>query len=172
MKDKCWSFSIFDKEKNQSIPVKAMAHPVKAKDEDPKKPELDLSEKDLAKLSAILGAISDKNLDAVVEAIKAIKPAKKEDGDNAEESEADKKVAKDEKFDVSEFSVGSDEGEEESSEEESGEEVINTENQDSVMHDSKRSVGSLLKRTNDSKPEGKSLDDKWQAYYDKRNKEE
>jgi hypothetical protein len=164
MKDKRWVFSIVDNVKKQTVPVKAI---VRTRDEEPK---LDLSDKDLAKLSAILGAISDKNLDAVVKAIKAIKP-EKEDDDEIDELETDKKAAKDEKFDISEFSVGSDEGEEDAKTEE-GEEIINTDGQDSVMHDSRKSFGSLLRRTKDSKPESTSLDEKWQKYYDKRNKEE
>lgn len=164
MRDKRWNFSIVDNVKRQTIPVKAV---VRTRDEAPK---LDLSDEDLEKLSAILGAISDKNLDAVVKAIKAIKPEKEND-DETDESKTDKKAAKDEQFDISEFSVGSDEGDEDVKTDE-GEEIINTDGQDSVMHDSRKSFGSLLRRTRDSKPESTSLDEKWQSYYDKRNKEE
>lgn len=169
MKDKRWIFSIVDNAKKQTIPVRAV---VRTRDE---APELDLSDKDLAKLSAILGAISDKNLDAVVKAIKAIKPEDKEDDDDLDKPETDNKNknTKDEKFDISEFSVGSDEGEgEEYDKTEEGEEIINTDGQDSIMHDSRKSFGSLLRRTKDSKPESTSLDEKWQNYYNKRNKEE
>lgn len=170
MKDKRWTFNILDNKQQKSTPVKAIVH-TKTNDEAPK----ELSDKDLEKLSAILGAINDKNLDAVVEFFKGIKPAKKDDeeGDGKDEPDAGKKAAKDEGFDISEFDVGSDEGDaDDAGEGDNGEEVISTDGKDSVMHDSKKSYGSLLKRTTDSKPAEEDLDTKWQKYYDKRNKEE
>ena len=167
MKDKRWIFSIVDNEKKQSIPVKATIK-TKTQDEAPK----DLSDKDLEKLSAILAVINDKNLDAVVEFIKGIKPEKKEDEGKNDESDAGKKAAKDEQFDINEFSIGSEEEDSDTeTKTEVDEQIVNTENKDSVMHDSKKSFGSLLTRTTDSKPEV-DIDAKWQEYYNKRNKED